>query len=69
VIWTDVIQTILLALGAVLCLIVVIVQVPGGLGEIFGPERSPTGNSALATSRMAPCSRSVGTLRCKPRPP
>ncbi len=35
VIWTDVIQTILLAMGAIVCLIVVIVQVPGGLGEIF----------------------------------
>ena len=36
VIWTDVIQTILLAVGAIVCVIVVIVQVPGGLGEIFG---------------------------------
>jgi SSS family solute:Na+ symporter len=35
VIWTDVIQTILLAGGAVLCLVVVIWHVPGGLGEIF----------------------------------
>lgn len=35
VIWTDVIQTILLAGGALLCLGLVIYKVPGGLGEIF----------------------------------
>jgi solute:Na+ symporter, SSS family len=35
VIWTDVIQTLLLAGGAILCLAVVIWQVPGGLGGIF----------------------------------
>ncbi|MBU0717166.1 MAG: sodium transporter, partial [Planctomycetes bacterium] len=35
VIWTDVIQTILLAGGALVCLGIVIYQVPGGLAEIF----------------------------------
>jgi len=35
VLWTDVIQTILLAAGGVVCAIAVIVKVPGGLGEIF----------------------------------
>jgi SSS family solute:Na+ symporter len=35
VIWTDVIQTIVLALGGVICLIVVVYNLPGGLGQIF----------------------------------
>ena len=35
VIWTDVIQTIVLVLGGVLCLAIIIYQLPGGLGQIF----------------------------------
>jgi len=35
VIWTDVIQTIVLALGGVVCLIVIVDRLPGGLGQIF----------------------------------
>lgn len=35
VIWTDVIQTIVLGLGAVFCLGVIIHALPGGLGQVF----------------------------------
>ncbi len=35
VIWTDVIQTIVLTLGSVLCLAIIIHALPGGLGQIF----------------------------------
>jgi len=35
VIWTDVVQTIILAAGGVICLVTVVSQLPGGLGEIF----------------------------------
>jgi SSS family solute:Na+ symporter len=35
VIWTDVVQTIVLALGSVICLGVIIAALPGGLGEII----------------------------------
>ncbi|MCB0749895.1 MAG: sodium/solute symporter, partial [Ignavibacteriae bacterium] len=35
VIWTDVLQTMMLILGGVLCLIVIIVNLPGGLEQIF----------------------------------
>ncbi|QHI69423.1 sodium:solute symporter [Tichowtungia aerotolerans] len=35
VIWTDVIQTVVLALGGVICVCVIIHQLPGGLGQIF----------------------------------
>ena len=35
VIWTDVMQTIVLALGGALCLWVIIDALPGGLGQIF----------------------------------
>ncbi len=35
VIWTDVIQTIVLALGGVICLVVIVYRLPGGLQEIF----------------------------------
>ena len=35
VIWTDVIQTIVLALGGVVCLIVVVNRLPGGLGQVI----------------------------------
>lgn len=35
VIWTDVIQTIVLALGAVLCLFIVFGKLPGGISQVF----------------------------------
>ncbi|MCH2202816.1 MAG: sodium/solute symporter [Fuerstiella sp.] len=35
VVWTDVVQTIILAAGGVICLITVVSQLPGGLGEII----------------------------------
>ena len=35
VIWTDVIQTIVLALGGIICLVVIVYRLPGGLQEIF----------------------------------
>jgi SSS family solute:Na+ symporter len=35
VIWTDVIQTIVLALGGAVCLLIVVNQLPGGFGEII----------------------------------
>ena len=34
VIWTDVVQTIILAVGGVICLITVVLQLPGGLGAV-----------------------------------
>ena len=34
-VWTDVIQTIVLGLGAVFCLGVIIHALPGGLGQVF----------------------------------
>lgn len=35
VIWTDVIQTIVLVLGGVVCLAIIVAKLPGGLGQIF----------------------------------
>lgn len=35
VIWTDVIQTVVLVFGGILCLGVIVYQLPGGFGEIF----------------------------------
>ncbi len=35
VVWTDVIQTVVLAIGGVLCLVVIVNTLPGGLGQIF----------------------------------
>lgn len=35
VIWTDVIQTVILALGGIICLIVIVHLMPGGLSQIF----------------------------------
>lgn len=35
VIWTDVVQTLILALGSIICLIVIIIKLPGGLGQLF----------------------------------
>jgi len=35
VIWTDVVQTLVLTLGSILCLGIIIHKLPGGLGQIF----------------------------------
>ncbi len=35
VIWTDVVQTIVLVIGGVICLVVIVLELPGGLGQIF----------------------------------
>jgi SSS family solute:Na+ symporter len=35
VIWTDVVQTVILASGSLLCLGVIVAELPGGLGQIF----------------------------------
>ena len=35
VIWTDVIQTVVLALGGVTCLCIIVYELPGGLAQIF----------------------------------
>ena len=35
VIWTDVIQTVVLVLGGIFCLMIIIHKLPGGLGQIF----------------------------------
>jgi len=35
VIWTDVLQTIVLVLGGILCLLVILNQLPGGLGQVI----------------------------------
>ena len=35
VVWTDVIQTVILALGGVLCMAIIIYQLPGGLSQIL----------------------------------
>jgi len=40
VIWTDVIQTVVLAVGGLICLIVIINALPGGIGDIFTVGRS-----------------------------
>ena len=35
VIWTDVIQTIVLLMGGILCIVIVFYQIPGGFGAVF----------------------------------
>ena len=35
VIWTDVIQTIVLLLGGIMCLVIIVVTLPGGFGQIL----------------------------------
>ncbi len=35
VIWTDVIQTIVLAMGGIICLVLIINRLPGGIGQVF----------------------------------
>lgn len=56
VIWTDVIQTIVLALGGVLCIAVIIGKLPGGLGQIFDVARA---DHKLAIAEL----RSDGTMQ------
>lgn len=47
VIWTDVLQTVVLLLGGLLCLWVVLETLPGGLGQIFD-QAGKAGKFALA---------------------
>ena len=47
VIWTDVLQTVVLLLGGLLCLWVVLEALPGGLGQIFD-QAGKAGKFALA---------------------
>lgn len=58
VIWTDVIQTITLVLGGVLCLIVVISKIPGGLFEVIdmGIEHHKLSFATLANGELKPIS-------------
>ncbi len=49
VVWTDVVQTIVLALGGILCLGVIIHALPGGLGQILDTA-SAAGKFAFAES-------------------
>ncbi|MEN6384640.1 MAG: sodium/solute symporter [Phycisphaerales bacterium] len=35
VIWTDVVQTVILALGSIVCLMVIVHMLPGGMGQLF----------------------------------
>jgi len=50
VIWTDVIQTIVLLLGGIICLAIIITQLPGGLGQILDVA-STDGKLAFAELR------------------
>ena len=47
VIWTDVLQTVVLMIGGLLCIWVVVEALPGGLGQVFR-EASAAGKFALA---------------------
>ena len=58
VIWTDVMQTIVLALGGVVCLMIVITRLDGGLGEII--------EVATANSKFSFAEYDVGTGGLKP---
>lgn len=56
VIWTDVIQTLVLVLGGVLCVAIIIYKLPGGLGQIF--------DVALANHKLAIAElQTDGTMR------
>lgn len=58
VIWTDVIQTIILVVGGLLCLIVIVNALPGGLGQIFavGMEHGKFAFSELKDGTLQPAS-------------
>lgn len=58
VIWTDVIQTIVLFLGGVFCLMVIVDLLPGGLGEIIttATEAGKLGFSELVSGNLEPVS-------------
>lgn len=47
VIWTDVVQTCVLVVGGLLCLVVIVYRLPGGLGQIFS-EASEANKFAFA---------------------
>lgn len=67
VIWTDVVQTIILVFGGVVCLIIVVMKLPGGMGQIFS-EAYDAGKFALAeydpeTRTLLPASWDVTFFR------
>lgn len=51
VIWTDVVQTIVLVVGGMVCLGVIIAKLPGGLGEIF---QTAIADHKLAIAELQP---------------
>lgn len=58
VIWTDVIQTGILMLGGILCVAVIVYQLPGGLEQIFsvGMAEGKFGVSELVEGKLHPVS-------------
>lgn len=54
VIWTDVLQTVVLVLGGILCLVTLIYAIPGGLTEIV--------NTAVAANKLSFSELQGGTL-------
>lgn len=61
VIWTDVIQTAVLLVGGVLCLAVIVQQLPGGLGQIFalGIAEGKFAAAELVDGRLNPVGRGL----------
>jgi solute:Na+ symporter, SSS family len=55
VIWTDVIQTIVLLMGGLVCIVIIVSELPGGLGQIF--------DVATANGKLAFAELDNGTLR------
>ena len=58
VVWTDVIQTIVLLLGGIVVLIIILMNIPGGLGEIIrvASEDGKLAFSELKGERLVPIS-------------
>lgn len=56
VIWTDVLQTIILMLGGIICLIVIVSQLPGGLEQIItmASEHGKLAFAELKTDTLVP---------------
>ncbi len=65
VIWTDVIQTIVLVIGGVISLIVIIQQLPGGLGQIIstGLAEGKLSFSELVDGRLIPIKWDISLQR------
>src|SRR5690606_24652563 len=62
VIWTDVIQTVVLLLGGVLCLYTVVTLLPGGLEQVFAvaAEHNKLSFSDLEDGQLRPLSWGLG---------